>query len=162
MAQSPTRPQEVVMSAQSHRSRRTALASVAAAVAIAVLPALANARPVADHGVPAIPVNAPGTDVAAQDQQVQRQVVNAPGTDVAAQDQQAQRPVVNAPGTNVAAADQQAPIVDNPGPVSPADGPDDTMPTILLLALIALGVTLAGLGLASRLAATRRRHRAAA
>lgn len=131
------------MSAQSHRSRRTAFASVAAAVAIAVLPALADARPVADHGVPAIPVNAPGTDVAAQDQQVQRQVVNAPGT-------------------NVAAADQQAPIADNPGPVSPADGPDDPTPTLPLLALIALGVTLAGLGLASRLAATRRRHRAAA
>ena len=131
------------MSAQSHRSRRTAFASVAAAVAIAVLPALADARPVADHGVPAIPVNAPGTDVAAQDQQVQREVVNAPGTDVAA-------------------VDQQAPIAENPSPVGPADGPDDSLPTLVVLALIALGVTVAGLGLASRLAATRRRTRAAA
>ena len=150
------------MSALSHRPRRTALASVVAALAIAALPAPADARPAIDHGVPAIPVNAPGTDVAAQDQQVQRPVVNARGTDVAAPDQQAQRPVVNARGTDVAAADQQAPIVDNPGPVSPADRPDDSLPTLLLLALIALGLTLAGLGLASRLAATRRRTRAAA
>ena len=150
------------MFALSHCPRRTALASLVAAVAIAALPALANARPVVDHGVPAIPVNAPGTDVAAQDQQAPRPVVNAPGTDVAARDQQAQRPVVNAAGTDVAAVDQQAPIVDNPGPVSPADSPDDSWPTLLLLALIALGLTLAGLGLASRHAATRRRTRAAA
>ena len=66
------------------------------------------------------------------------------------------------PGTDVAAVDQQAPIVDNPAPVSPADSPDDSWPTLVLLALIALGLTLAGLGLASRHAATRRRTRAAA
>ena len=137
--------------------------------------------PPIEHGVPAIPVNARGTDVAAQDQQVPRPVVNArgtdvaaqdqqmrqpivnaPGTDVAAQDPQMRQPIINAPGTDVAAADQQAPIVDNPGPVSPADRQDDSLPTLLLLALIALGVTLVGLGLASRLAATRRRTRAAA
>ncbi len=57
------------MSAPSHRPRRTALAAVAAAIAIAALPAPADARPVVDHGMPAIPVNARGTDVAAQDQQ---------------------------------------------------------------------------------------------
>ena len=150
------------MSAPSHRPRRTALASLVAAFAIAALPALANAGPAIDHGVPAMPVNAPGTDVAAQDQQAPRSVVNAPGTDVAARDQQVQRPVVNAAGTDVAAVDQQAPIVDNPAPVSPADGPDDSLPTLVVLALIALGLTLAGLGLASRHAATRRRTRAAA
>jgi hypothetical protein len=150
------------MFAVSHRPRPTALAAVAAALAIAALPAPADARPAIDHVVPTIPVNARGTDVAAQDQQAQRPVVNARGTDVAAQDQQAQLPVVNARGTDVGAADQQAPIVDNPGPVGPADRPDDSLPTPLLLALIALGLTLAGLGLASRLAATRRRTRAAA
>ena len=126
------------MSAPSHRSRRTAFASLVAAVAIAALPALADARPIVDHGMPAVPVNAPGTDVAAQDQQAPRAIVNAPGTDVAA-------------------VDQRAPIADNPSPVSPADGPDDSWPTLLLLALIALGLTLVGLGLASRHAATRRR-----
>ena len=131
------------MSAQSHRHRRTALAAAAAAIAIAALPAPADAQPAIEHGVPGIPVNARGTDVAAQDQQVQR-------------------PVVNARGTDVAAADQQAPIVHNPAPVSPADPRDDSLPTPLLLALIALGLTLAGLGLASRFAATRRRTRAAA
>jgi len=131
------------MSAPSRRSRRTTFASLVAAVAIAALPALADARPIVDHGMPAIPVNAPGTDVAAQDQQ-------------------APWPIVNAPGTDVAAVDQQAPIADNPSPVSPADGPDDSLPTLVVLALIGLGVTLAGLGLASRLAATRRRTRAAA
>ena len=112
------------MSAPSHRPRRTAFASLVAAVAIAALPALADARPIVDHGMPAIPVNAPGTDVAA--------------------------------------VDQQAPIADNPSPVSPADGPDDSLPTLVVLALIALGLTVAGLGLASRHAATRRRTRAAA
>ena len=131
------------MSAPSHRPRRTAFASLVAAVAIAALPALADARPTVDHGMPAIPVNAPGTDVAAQDQQ-------------------APRPIVNAPGTDVAALDQQAPIADKPSPVSPAEGPDDSLPTLVVLALIALGVTLAGLGLASRLAVTRRRTRTAA
>ena len=150
------------MSAQSHRHRRTALAAVAAAIAIAALPAPADAQPAIEHGVPGIPVNARGTDVAAQDQQVQRPVVNARGTDVAAQDPQMRQPIVNAPGTDVAAADQQAPIVDNPAPVSPADPPDNALPTPLLFALIALGLTLAGLGLASRFAATRRRTRAAA
>lgn len=131
------------MSALSHRPGRTAVAAVAAALAVAALPGVANARPAFDHGVPTIPVNARGTDVAARDQQVQP-------------------PVVNARGTDVAAADQQAPIVHNPAPVSPADAPDDSLPTPLLLALIALGLTLAGLGLASRFAATRRRTRAAA
>ena len=65
------------MSAPSHRPRRTAFASLVAAVAIAALPALADARPIVDHGMPAIPVNAPGTDVAAQDQQAPRPIVNA-------------------------------------------------------------------------------------
>jgi hypothetical protein len=150
------------MSALSHRPRRTALTAAAAALAIAALPAPADAGPAIDHGMPAIPVNARGTDVAAQDQQAVRPIVNARGTDVAAQDQQRQRPIVNARGTDVVAADQQAPIVDNPGPVSPADRPDDSLPTPLLLALIALGLTLAGLGLASRVTTTRRRTRAAA
>ena len=130
------------MFALSHRPP-AALSAVAAALAIAALPAPALARPAVDHGVPTIPVNARGTDVAAQDQQVQR-------------------PVVNARGTDVSASDQQAPIVDNPGPVRPADHPDDSWPTPLLLALIALGLILAGLGLASRRTATRRRTHAAA
>jgi hypothetical protein len=162
MAHRQRGPQEVVMFAVSHRPRPTALSAVAAALAIAALPAPAVAQPVIEHGVPTIPVNAPGTNVAAQDQQSVRPVVNARGTDVAAQDQQTLRPVVNARGTDVSAADQQAPIVDNPGSVRPADHPDDSLPMPLLLALIALAVTLAGLGLASRLAATRRRARAAA
>ena len=149
------------MSALSHRPGRTAVAAFAAVV-IATFPGVANAQPVSDHGVPTIPVNARGTDVAAPDQQVQRPVVNARGTDVAAQDQQMRQPIVNAPRTDVAARDQQAPIVDDPGPVSPADRADDSTPTLLLLALIALGLTLAGLGLASRVTATRRRTRAAA
>ena len=131
------------MSALSQRPRRTALAAVAAAIAIAALAAPADARPAIDHGVPAIPVNARGTDVAAADQQLQQ-------------------PIVNARGTDVAAADQQAPSVDNPVPVSSADRPDDSLPTPMLLVLIALGVTLAGLALASRVTATRRRTRAAA
>jgi hypothetical protein len=143
MAHRQRGPQEVVMFAVSHRPRPTALAAVAAALAIAALPAPAVAQPAVDHGVPAIPVNAPGTNVAARDQQ-------------------SVRPVVNARGTDVSAADQQAPIVDNPGAVRPSDSPDGSWPTPLLLALIALGLTLAGLGLASRLAATRRRARAAA
>ena len=88
--------------------------------------------------------------------------VNARGTDVAAARPAGAATVVNARGTDVAAADQQAPIVDNPVPVSSADRPDDSLPTPLLLALIALGLTLAGLGLASRVTATRRRTRAAA
>ena len=131
------------MSALSHRPRRTALAAVAAAIAVAAFPAPAGAQPAIDHGKPAIPVNARGTDVAAPDQQMQQ-------------------PIVNARGTDVAAADQQAPIVDDPGPAGSADRPDDSLPTPLLLALIALGLTLAGVGLASRVTATRRRARAAA
>ena len=141
--------------------------AVAIAVAIAV-----TAAPTAfadDHWrtQPAAPQdmrspNARGTDVAAQDQQTRQPVVNARGTDVAAQDQQTRQPVINARGTDVGAADQQAPIVGKSGPVSPADRPDGSSPTPLLLALMALGLMLAGLGVASRVTATRRRTRATA
>src|SRR5215211_7887661 len=133
------------MSALSHRTRRTAFASLVAAGAIAALPAPANAQAAIDHGVPAIPVNAPGTDVAAPDQQAPRPVVNA-------------RPQLGPPTWPTA----PKPIVRNPAPVSPADPPEDSLPTPLVLALIALGLMLGGLGLASRLAVTRRRTRAAA
>jgi hypothetical protein len=170
------------MSALSHRSYQAVLSVVIAALAMVALPAAADARPDV-HGVPAAPVNAPGTDVAARDQQVQRAVVNARGTDVAARDQQVQRSVVNARGTDVAASDQQAPrIVIRPhgtglglrgqvngtAPVSPApkadatgpiDGTDDSSPTITLLALIGLALGLAGVGFASWLAVSRKRGR---
>lgn len=152
------------MSALSHRSHQAVLSALIAALVMVALPAAAGARPDA-HGVPAAPVNAPGTDVAARDQQVQRSVVNAPGTDVAAPDQQGP-PVVNRPrGTGVASHDQ----VDRTAPVSPApkadatgpiDGTDDSGPTITLLALIALALGLAGVGFASWLAVSRKRGRA--
>jgi hypothetical protein len=125
------------MSALSHRSHQAVLSALVAALVMVALPAAAGARPDA-HGVPAAPVNAPGTDVAAPDQQVLRSVVNAPGTDVAA-------------------PDQQAPRVDATGPI---EGTDDSGPTITLLALIALALGLAGVGFASWLAVSRKRGRA--
>ena len=172
------------MSALSHRSHQAVLSALIATLVMVTLPAVAGARPSDVHGLPAAPVNAPGTDVAARDQQVQRSVVNAPGTDVAAPDQQVQRSVVNAPGTDVAAPDQQAPPivlrrsgvtvashdrVHRTTPVDPApkaeaagpiDGTDDSEPTITLLALLALALGLAGVGFASWLAVSRKRGRA--
>ena len=126
------------------------------------LPAAAGARPDA-HGVPAAPVNAPGTDVAAPDQQVQRSVVNARGTDVAAPDQQAPRIVIRPHGTGLDLHGQvngTAPV--SPAPKADATGPmrRDSGPTIALLALIALALGLAGVGFASWLAVSRKRGRA--
>jgi hypothetical protein len=131
------------MSALSHRSHRTVLGALIAALVMVALPAAAGARPDA-HGVPAAPVNAPGTDVAARDQQVQRSVVNAPGTDVAAPDQQAPRVTR---GTKADAT-------------GPSDGIDDSGFTITLPALIALALGLAGVGFASWFAVSRKRGRA--
>ena len=87
--------------------------------------------------------------------------VNARGTDVAAPDQQSPKVIVNARGTDVAAPDQQSPVADGgrPEPVSPVPS-DDSMPTIALIALIAVG--LGGLGFAAHLATVRRRTRATA
>ena len=84
---------------------------------------------------------------------------NARGTDVAAADQQAPRSVVNARGTDVAAPDQQAPVGRPAGSVTSVDTSDDTLPTLALISLIALG--LGGLASASWVAASRRRGRAA-
>jgi hypothetical protein len=88
--------------------------------------------------------------------------VNARGTDVAALDQQSPAVSVNARGTDVAAPDQQSTVADPgglPEPAGPAPG-DDSMPTVTLFALIAVG--LGGLGLAARVATGRRRTRATA
>jgi hypothetical protein len=86
--------------------------------------------------------------------------VNARGTDVAAPDQQSPAVSVNARGTDVAAPDQQSPIVvGGVRPASPVPS-DDSMPTIALIALIAVG--LGGLGFAAHLATGRRRTRATA
>jgi hypothetical protein len=142
MAHRQRGPQEIVMSALSHRSHQALLSALVAALVMIGLPAAAGARPDA-HGVPAAPVNAPGTDVAARDQQVQRPVVNAPGTDVAAPDQQAPRVVIRPRGTSVTSHDR----VDRTAPVT-------------LLALIALALGLAGVGFASWLAGSRKRGRA--
>ena len=143
------------MSGQPPRSSRTALTAIVAVLAMTALAAPAGAQPTADHGVPTAPVNARGTDVAAPDQQAQRPVVilRRSGTQV-----------VNAPGTDVAAPDQQNRISPrpNPVPVSPADRPGDSSPTPTLLALLALGLCLAGVAFASRLAVTRRRSRVTA
>ena len=65
------------MSALSHRSRRAVLGALIAALVMVALPAVAGAQPDA-HGVPAAPVNAPGTDVAAPDQQAPRVDRTAP------------------------------------------------------------------------------------
>ena len=152
------------MSALSPRTHQAILGALIAALVMVALPAAAGAQADA-HGVPAAPVNAPGTDVAARDQQVQRSVVNAPGTDVAAPDQQGPRIVLRRSGITVASHDQ----VDRSAPVSPApkadasgpiDGTDDSGPTITLLALIALALGLAGVGFASWLAVSRKRGRA--
>ena len=154
------------MSALSHYSHQAVLSALIGALVMFGLPAAAGARPDV-HGGPAAPVNAPGTDVAARDQQVERSVVNAPGTDVAARDQQAPRVAIRPRGTTVASHDQ----VDRTAPVSPApkadtsgpiDGTGDSGPTITLLALIALALGLAGVGFASWLAVSRKRGRAAA
>jgi len=165
MAHRQRGPQEVVMSAFSHRSHQAVLSALIAALVVIALPAAAGAR--ADpHGVPAAPVNAPGTDVAAPDQQVQRPVVNARGTDVAAPDQQAPGVVLRPRGTTVASHDE----VDGPAPVGPAaeagatgpiDGIDDSGPTITHVALIALALGLAGVAFASWLTVSRKRGRAA-
>jgi hypothetical protein len=151
------------MSALSHRSHQAVLSAFIAALVMVALPAVAGARPDV-HGVPAAPVNAPGTDVAARDQQVQRSVVNARGTDVAASDQQASRIVIRPHGTSVGLHGQ----VDGTAPISPApkadatgpiDGTDDSGPTITLLVLIALALGLAGVGFAAWLAVSRKRGR---
>ena len=151
------------MSALSHRSYQAALSAAIAALVMVAVPAAAGARPEL-HGVPAAPVNAPGTDVAARDQQVPRSVVNARGTDVAAPDQQAPRIVIRPHGTSPGLRGQ----VNGTGPVSPApkggatrpiDGTDDSSPTITLLALIALALGLAGVGFAAWLAVSRKRGR---
>jgi len=152
------------MSALSHRSHQAVLGAVIAALVMVALPAAAGARPVA-HGVPVAPVNAPGTDVAARDQQVQRSVVNARGTDVAARDQQAPRIVLRRSGISVASHDRVDQIAHvSPAPkadaTSPLNGSDGSGPTITPLALIALALGLAGVGFASRLAVSRKRGRA--
>jgi len=152
------------MSALSHRSHQAILSALVAALVMVALPAAAGARLDA-HGVPAAPVNAPGTDVAAPDQQVQRSVVNAPGTDVAAPDQQAPPIVLRRSGVTVASHDRvhrttpvdPAPKAEAAGPI---DGTDDSEPTITLLALLALALGLAGVGFASWLAVSRKRGRA--
>ena len=130
------------MSALSHRSHQAVLGALIAALVMVALPAAAGAQRDA-HGVPAAPVNAPGTDVAAPDQQAPRAIVNAPGTDVAA-------------------SDQQAPRVDRTAPIGPTPKADDSGPTITLMALIALALGLAGVGFASWLAVSRKRGRATA
>jgi hypothetical protein len=129
---------------------------------LVALPAAAGARPEV-HGVPAAPVNAPGTDVAARDQQVQRSAVNARGTDVAAPDQQAPRIVIRPHGTSPGLHGQvngTAPVSPAPkGDATPIDGTDDSSPTSTLLALIALALGLAGVGFAAWLAVSRKRGR---
>jgi hypothetical protein len=130
------------MSALSHRSHQAVLGALIAALVMVVLPAAAGAQS-GVHGVPGAPVNAPGTDVAAPDQQSPRVVVNAPGTDVAA-------------------PDQQAPLVDRTAPVGPTPKAGDSGSTITLMALIALALGFAGVGFASWLAVSRKRSRATA
>ena len=152
------------MSALSHRSHQAILSALVAALVMVAFAPAAGARPGA-HGVPAAPVNAPGTDVAARDQQVQRSVVNAPGTDVAAPDQQAARVVIRPRGTSVASRDQvDRTARDSPVPkadaTGPIDGTDDSGPTIMLLALSALALGLAGVRFASWHAMSRKRGRA--
>ena len=66
------------MSALSHRSYQTVLGALIAALVIAVLPAAAAAAQPDAHGLPAARVNAPGTDVAAPDQQAPRVDRTAP------------------------------------------------------------------------------------
>ena len=152
------------MSALSHRSRQAVLSALIALVMVA-LPAASGARPADPHGVPVAPVNAPGTDVAARDQRVQRSPVNARGTDVAARDQQTPRVVFRRRATSVASHDnvgRTAPI--SPAPktaaTAPTDGTDDSGPAITLPALIALALGLAGGGFASWHTASRKRGRA--
>ena len=148
------------MSALSRHSHRAVLSALTAALMMVALPAAAGARPDA-HGVPTAAVNAPGTDVSARDQQVQRSVVNAPGTNVAAADQQAPRVIIRPRGAGTAWHDQ----VDPSAPAGPAKtdagGTIDSGSSITPVALIALTLGLAGVGFASWLAVSRKRGRAA-
>jgi hypothetical protein len=139
MAHLQPRPQEVVMSGLTHCRPTGVLCAVIAGLAMVALAAPAGARLI-DEPPTVAPVNAPGTDVAATDQQAPRPVVNASGTDVAAVDQQA---------PSAAASDQQAPVA----------APEDSIPSFALIAMIA--VALGGAVFATRLATTRRRSRAA-
>ena len=134
------------MSALSHRSRSTVLSAIVAGLMVVALPAVAGARP-DTHGVPGAPVNAPGTDVAAPDQQSPRTVVRLDPSSLSA----------------TAKVDRVEPIkaVDPAPSVSPVDVADDSGPTITLLALIALGLGFAAIGYASWLAVSRKRSRAA-
>ena len=134
------------MSALSHRSRSTVLSAIVAGLMMLALPAVAGARP-DTHGVPGAPVNAPGTDVAAPDQQAPRTVITLHPNSLAA----------------TAKVDRVEPInpVDPAPSVSPVGVADDSGPTITLLALIALGLGLAAIGYASWLAVSRKRSRAA-
>jgi hypothetical protein len=143
MAHRQRGPQEVVMSALSHRSRSTVLSAIVAGLMMLAIPAAAGARP-DTHGVPGAPVNAPGTDVAAPDQQAPRTVIRMHPTSIAAPDQ----------------VDRVAPIspVDRAPSGSPVD--DDSVPTTTLLALIALGLGFVAIGYASWLAVSRKRSRA--
>jgi hypothetical protein len=134
------------MSALSHRSHQAVLSALIAALVMVALPAAAGARPDA-HGVPAAPVNAPGTDVAAPDQQAPRVVLRRSGISVASRDQ-----------VDRTAPVSPAPEADATGPI---DGTDDSGPTITLLTLMALALGLAGVGFASWLAVSRKRGRAA-
>jgi hypothetical protein len=145
MAHRQRGPQEVVMSALSHRPRSTVLSAIVAGLMMLALPAAAGARP-DTHGVPAAPVNAPGTDVAAPDQQAPRTVIRLHPSSLAA----------------TAQVDRVEPIspVDPAPSVSPVDAADDSGPTITLLALIALGLGFAAIGYASWLAVSRKRSRA--
>jgi hypothetical protein len=119
------------------------LSAIVAALMMLALPAVAGARP-DTHGVPAAPVNAPGTDVAAQDQQAPRAVIRVHPSSIAAPDQADRAPVSP---------------VDRAPSVRPVDTADDSGP-ITLLALIALGLGFAAIGYASWLAVSRKRSRA--
>jgi hypothetical protein len=158
MAHLQPRPQEVVMSALTQRRPTGVLCAVITGLAMVALAAPAGARLI-DEPPTVAPVNAPGTDVAAADQQTPRPVINAPGTDVAAADQQTPRPVINAPGTDVAAVDQQAPSAAASGQQAPIAAPEDSIPSFALIAMLA--VALGGAVIVTRLATTRRRSRAA-
>ena len=132
------------MSALSHRSRSTVLSAIVAGLMMLALPAASGARP-DTHGVPAAPVNAPGTNVAAPDQQAPRTVIRLHPSSLAA--------------TRVDRVEPISPVAPAPS-VSPVDAADDSGPTITLLALIALGLGFAAIGYASWLAVSRKRSRA--
>ena len=132
------------MSALSHRSRSTALGAIVAGLMMLALPAASGARP-DTHGVPAAPVNAPGTDVAAPDQQSPRTAIRVHPSNLAA----------------TARVDRVEPVASagRAPAVAPVDGSDDSGP-ITLLALIALGLGFAAIAYASWLAVSRKRSRA--